>query len=246
MCVIAYVPKEKNVSDGDLEKCYEKNSDSIGYMFAHGGKIHIRKFLDFDLFLDSYKKEKEKYVADFALHFRIKTSGKIDLENCHPFLVGSQFALMHNGVISGIGNDTKSDTNIFATEILGPLIEKYSGLLEEPVFRTIVGSAIGPYNKLVLMKNDGSAYIVHEKQGDWIDGVWYSNKLWTYCYSATTAAYTNTDYKVNSFFKLSKKERKALPKGDKAYPNYYGLPCTVCRVLTRNHSMICHHCMETL
>ena len=236
---MAYIPEGKTVSDGDLEKCFEKNGDSIGYMFANAGKLFVRKFLDFDVFLNQYKAEKEAFPVPFAVHFRIKTSGKIDLENCHPFPIGRDFALMHNGIIAGLGNAEKSDTNQFASEVLLPMLQKYPGILEDKIFRGIIASAIGTYNKLILMKRDGSAYIVHEKQGDWIGGVWFSNKLWTYSYSQTYAA-----YETGAFFK--RQQTPAIPHYNPPKGAFPELPCTVCGVLTRRANMICRHCMECL
>jgi hypothetical protein len=44
MCIAVYKRVGvKMPSDKILETCFENNSDGAGYMFAHGGKVNIKK-----------------------------------------------------------------------------------------------------------------------------------------------------------------------------------------------------------
>ena len=83
MCIAIYKPEGKIISKATLQECYDSNPDGAGFMYNQSKKLHIEKgFFSFDSFYDAYKKHENKQAV---IHFRIKTHGKIDTANCHPF-----------------------------------------------------------------------------------------------------------------------------------------------------------------
>lgn len=118
-----------------------------------------------------------KYMLDFAhrecaIHFRMRTSGAVDIENAHPYEVGDHVFVMHNGMISVTEHDkTKSDTWHFAQ-----LIEEQvaHGWLRNARFKTLCEMAIGQGNKLVFLDKEGFVFY-NKHQGTEHYGSWFSN-----------------------------------------------------------------------
>jgi hypothetical protein len=121
------------------------------------------------------------------LHFRWATHGEVNVENCHPFEL-KDGALIHNGVISGMGTssyskyytppkgkaceaecDDRSDTREFVEDYLADM-----GVSELLSAKKLIEHTIG-YSKLVTIHHDGSVHIFNERSGHWRNGVWYSN-----------------------------------------------------------------------
>jgi len=120
MCIAIYKPEGKVISKDTLLECYDGNPDGAGFMYAQNKKLHIEKgFFSFDSFYEAYKLHEQKQTV---IHFRIKTHGKIDTTNCHPFAVNSSIGFVHNGIITGFGDANHSDTIGFNNNILQPLV----------------------------------------------------------------------------------------------------------------------------
>ena len=173
MCIAIYKPEGKVISKDTLIECYNGNPDGAGFMYAQNKKLHIEKgFFSFDSFYEAYKLHEQKQTV---IHFRIKTHGKIDTTNCHPFAVNSSIGFVHNGVITGFGDTNHSDTIGFNHNILQPLVHKWGNLalFQDPIIDLIEGR-IG-YSKLVFLDRHGNHKIMNESKGVWDDGVWYSN-----------------------------------------------------------------------
>lgn len=173
MCIAIYKPEGKVLSQATLKECYDNNPDGAGFMYAEGKKLHIEKgFFSYKTFYDAFKKHENKQAV---IHFRIKTHGKIDTANCHPFAVNNSVGFVHNGVISGYGDSDFSDTVRFNEAILRPLVNKWGNLalFQDPIIELIEGR-IG-YSKLVFLDRHGNHKIMNEAKGVWDDGVWYSN-----------------------------------------------------------------------
>lgn len=182
MCVIIYLPKEKNITNADLRRAYKANPDSVGYMYAHSGKLVLERFLAFRPFLSKFRQDLKKYGAesDFTIHFRIATSGKVDIANCHPFRIDKDHGFVHNGVITGWGSGVCSDTNEFRTKVLTPMAKAFPDFMESESVEELIRGYVGTYNKLVFMKADGNSWILNAPQGTWVHGVWFSNTYWKY------------------------------------------------------------------
>ncbi|OHE79008.1 MAG: hypothetical protein A3F67_10870 [Verrucomicrobia bacterium RIFCSPHIGHO2_12_FULL_41_10] len=173
MCIAIYKPAGEIISREVLETCFDNNDDGAGFMFSENRKLILYKgFFDFSSFYSVYKEHENKSCV---IHFRIKTHGKINEENCHPFTVTPALAFVHNGVISGYGNTEYNDTYMFNEHILKGLIKQggkkllFSGIIKE-----LIEKAIG-YSKLIFMDASGEVEIFNERLGEWHTGVWYSN-----------------------------------------------------------------------
>jgi hypothetical protein len=193
MCIAIYKPEDKILSLATLKECYTSNPDGAGFMYAENKKLHIEKgFFSFQSFYDAFKKHEHKQAV---IHFRIKTHGKIDTTNCHPFAVNNAIGFVHNGIISGFGDANHSDTIGFNQSILQPLVSKWGNLalFQDPIIDLIEGR-IG-YSKLVFLDRHGNHKIMNEHKGTWDDGVWYSNDS----YKPYVAPVTTYDWKDSKY-----------------------------------------------
>jgi len=193
MCIAIYKPADKILSQETLNECYNSNPDGAGFMYAQDKKLHIEKgFFSYDSFYKAYKEHENKQAV---IHFRIKTHGKIDTTNCHPFAVNNAIGFVHNGIISGFGDANHSDTIGFNQSILQPLVSKWGNLalFQDPIIDLIEGR-IG-YSKLVFLDRHGNHKIMNEHKGEWDDGVWYSNNS----YKPYVAPITTYDWKDSKY-----------------------------------------------
>jgi hypothetical protein len=107
MCIIAICNKRK-LTDDEIMSCFESNDDGAGMAWHSDGINHYSKgYSDPFLFAEAYKIIK---VLPHVVHFRIGTSGGLDLAMTHPFVVSTQSPikyewsgkdglLFHNGII---------------------------------------------------------------------------------------------------------------------------------------------------
>lgn len=173
MCIAIYKPEGKVIPYETLKRCFTANPDGAGYMFHKNGKLHVFKgYFTMDEFWKAYKRDQKK---ECVIHFRIKTHGLINEENCHPYRVNDDLAFVHNGVISGYSDVHKSDTWLFNEDIVQPFVRRWGNLeiFEDPI-KKLIENRIG-YSKLIFMDNLGNTKIFNEDKGNWDDGVWYSN-----------------------------------------------------------------------
>ncbi len=166
----------KKINKATLRRCYDANPDGAGFMYAEDKQLHVKKgYFTFKEFYKEYRPHGDKQVL---IHFRIKTHGPINKDNCHPFLVNSGLGFIHNGIITGYGSNTKSDTIEFNESILQKIVSKHgnNSLFDDPMVE-LIENVIG-YSKLVFLDRHGNYRIMNEKKGSWHDGVWYSNSSW--------------------------------------------------------------------
>lgn len=176
MCICIAKPADKELSKETLQTCWDNNSDGAGFMYNVNGSLKIKKgFFRFDDFWKSYSNSCQDKKA--VVHFRIKTHGNIDVENCHPFKVNPGLAFVHNGVIHSVDttkDKEKSDTWHFNSQLLQPLINKYTDILETDAAQMLIGEFIG-YSKLVFLDSKDNITIINADKGVEDDGIWYSN-----------------------------------------------------------------------
>ena len=173
MCIAIMKSVNKKINKKTLQRCYDANPDGAGFMYAKDKKLTVKKgYFTFKDFYKEYKPHEDKQVL---LHFRIKTHGPIDKNNCHPFLVNSGLGFIHNGIISGYGNNKKSDTIEFNEAILQKIVAKHgnNSLFDDPMVE-LIENVIG-YSKLVFLDRHGNYKIMNENKGSWDNGIWYSN-----------------------------------------------------------------------
>ena len=173
MCIAIAKPEGRVLTQQTLENCFSANPDGAGFMYAENGRLHIEKgFFTLKDFLEAYEPHKEKTAV---IHFRIRTHGPTNAENCHPFQVSRKLGVVHNGTITGYNDNNKSDTWLFNEEILQPLVRRWGALplFSDPI-KSLIEDRIG-WSKLVFLDNQGNIQIMNEKSGTWESGVWFSN-----------------------------------------------------------------------
>ena len=176
MCIAIMKSENKKINKATLKRCYDANPDGAGFMYAENKELTVQKgYFTFKDFYKEYKPHENKQVL---LHFRIKTHGPIDKDNCHPFLVNTGLGFIHNGIISGYGDNKESDTIQFNNSILKKIVAKHgnNSLFDDPMVE-LIENVIG-YSKLVFLDRHGNYKIMNESKGSWNDGVWYSNSSW--------------------------------------------------------------------
>lgn len=178
MCIAIWKPKDMLLTQDTLNECWRINDDGAGFMFAEKGKLTIKKgYFTLDKFMEAYDEHKQKALA---IHFRIKTHGNIDVENCHPYSVDSNLAFIHNGIIQDVGSNedlNMSDTWHFNEKYLKPLRKKHAGFFKDPVAKKLIEKFIG-YSKLIFMNSKGEVEVFNEQSGNWNSNCWFSNTSW--------------------------------------------------------------------
>ena len=133
MCIIAVKWADVSAPKDVLATCFENNPDGAGYMWEDGGKVHVRKgFFDFEELWKDYE-PRNLLNRNVVFHFRIASSGNVDVNNCHPFPVTPDVkkylkyrtlesgvpCLCHNGVISELSfaGSKYSDTVLFTEKL---------------------------------------------------------------------------------------------------------------------------------
>lgn len=183
------VSKESKFTDEFLRGVYTRNSDGIGVMWSEDNKLHFRKLLPKTVTeaIAFFRANAEN--KDCCVHWRMKTHGHIDYENCHPYPVFGfdnehhhPMLLMHNGVLSS-GNSkdlTKSDTWHFIRDTLRPLLADFPDIVFNEVFIALLGKHIGN-NRFAIMDHTGKCAIINKGQGVEYEGSWLSNTYaWDY------------------------------------------------------------------
>lgn len=188
MCILIHHTPETVFSREVLLDFYDNNSDGFGAFWGDGEKVHVLKHVgnaeDIIKLYDDHVRGKE-----CVIHFRMKTHGDIDYENCHPYHITDNLWLAHNGILStgNYADTTKSDTWHYIRNYLRPVIEKYG---EEAVFdpqiQQFLGSHIGSGNKFGIVHADGRIAIINREQGVNHFGAWLSN---TYAWNTAKFGY---------------------------------------------------------
>lgn len=177
MCIAVAIPPGKKFSYDTAKICFDQNRDGAG--FAHNdidtGKVVISKgFFSFKPFWKEFIKTRiANQQSSFMVHFRISTSGKVDLDNCHPFYVydDETLAFCHNGVLSKMPTvKGKNDTRVFL-DIMRGLPGKFHRNMSTMVMMKL---AITP-SKFVFLEGTGEFIILNKSLGVVDKGVWYSN-----------------------------------------------------------------------
>jgi predicted glutamine amidotransferase len=155
-----------------------RHGAGFAYVDKKEGKVVIRK--GFMLYNDFQKAYNEACEANpdtpFIVHMRIRTSGATNGNNTHPFAIKGG-AMIHNGSFFTPGgkyvgpkDDEKSDTRVFAENLFNILTYEDVVAAERDIL-----NAVGSYNKMVFLYDDGRSHIMNERDGQWIDGIWFSN-----------------------------------------------------------------------
>ena len=185
MCVIVAVlgsgaPKKADLTRGCINNpdgfgwgivtCYDNAWDTI-WGKTMSGEEAINDYL-------SALEEHGDHVQASAFHARIATHGNVEQKNCHPFPINGDPSnlLFHNGILPIESKDGRSDTAIFAEDIM-PRFGAPSSLEEDVVLDMVSEWATG--SKFVILSSDPEVMwpltIVNEDCGFWEEDIWFSN-----------------------------------------------------------------------
>jgi len=184
-----------------ISTCWDNNGDGAGLIYTGGGSLYIHKELhSVHEFYNKYIDVRRRFPkSKIVLHFRIGTSGGINLDNCHPFSVSKNLAFVHNGIISELNgiNPKKSDTNLFNEFVLQKLPSDFTA---NPALMSVIEKYIGS-SKLVFLDKDNEATIVNEDLGvedSKYPNCWFSNSTYKpsqYYDRGGVKVWKNTSYK---------------------------------------------------
>lgn len=177
MCIaILNTPEGGLISREVLQQCWDSNRDGAGFVFSMDGTLEVFKELKkFKRFYVAYELARVAYPqANFIIHFRIKTHGLVNKDNCHPFVIDETCAFAHNGMVEGFGVKEKSDTVDFMEKVLRKLPV---GFLEMEGIRRLIRKSTG-WSKFVFLNSDNTYRIINEEGGKWDEKNWYSNETY--------------------------------------------------------------------
>jgi predicted glutamine amidotransferase len=202
MCLLSYFPPNAPVDTERLACGAECNPHGHGYaIITASGEVLINHAMTPTKLIAEFARLREQHPDSEALfHSRITTHGSTNLANCHPFRVvgprGGETILAHNGILPSDcqpgRKDNRSDTRILAEEMLWQRWSRFSlptrGRKQAPVTRKWLDSRevrasiekwLGTGSKVLVLTTNPRmkqrAYLLNERLGDWVDGVWYSN-----------------------------------------------------------------------
>lgn len=181
MCILIHHPVNTKFAVEQLQDFYNKNPDGFGAIVKHGDTVKTVKSVGaIAEIIELYKAEVEGNEA--IIHFRMKTHGEVNTDNCHPYEVVPGLWMAHNGVLS-TGNDedkSMSDTWHYIKNFIAPIIKQDKSMLFNPAFQALISDHIGRNNKFGFMDESGKIVIINKSSGITHKGVWYSNTYaWT-------------------------------------------------------------------
>jgi predicted glutamine amidotransferase len=178
MCLAIYKPAATKPDEEAYRNGFNSNEHGAGFAAVANGCLVVSKgFFKFDEFWEAFQPYAD---ADALIHFRYATHGKRDADNCHPFLVADNLAMIHNGIlpICTKDNEDKSDTWHFVEKVLKPLYGLDTEFYRHDAI-SYLGSLAIDGSKFAFLRSDGDFAIWNDNAGVWEDdGHWYSNSAY--------------------------------------------------------------------
>lgn len=189
MCIIAIKPAGIDMPDDELiTNMWINNPDGAGFMYAYKGRVYIEKGFMTKAHLDERLSDVGRSVdlksAPVVLHFRITTHGGTKPENCHPFPITDNMAVLskckwvtdvgvaHNGIIPIRPRSSEvSDTMEYIVSQLSCLKSANRKFYKSRNLMRLIENAIN--SRMVFLSEDGGIYTI----GQFVehDGMLYSN-----------------------------------------------------------------------
>lgn len=169
MC-IAILNNSDTLTRETLNNSWNNNPEGAGLLWASAGRVHTFKTYKRKELIKRYYKLRAEINTPIVLHFRIATSGHERYTNLHPFEVNAALGFVHNGILTGLGDKTHSDTYQF-NEKLKTLPADF---IECETMRELIGKYITT-SKLIFLTGDNRAHIINEHLGTWDGSNWFSN-----------------------------------------------------------------------
>jgi hypothetical protein len=239
MCLPGECPSEEYLANA----CFN-NSDGFGFAVHTGSEIITGRGMHPDRTISKFYEALASTNGDGIglFHARLTTHGKTNTDNCHPFRVGGNknIILGHNGVLPISAPGDRSDTRIFAEDILPAMgIEILDDKSDVSRLEQWMSGS-----KMVILSNDKrlkeQVYILNEDAGHWDKGIWWSNTsyqsryYWNYSgYYAPTVGDSTGGWSMDNDYSLLVEET-----------------CIVCTSVLRDDDyddgicQVCNTCLE--
>jgi predicted glutamine amidotransferase len=179
MCIIASIKADTSViNKSTLINMSNNNGHGFGISWIDDGDIKTFKTMNQDDFVSKALDVQTKFAktSDILIHCRIATSGKTNIDNCHPFKVNDSTVFAHNGVLTCVEpTKTKSDTRVFNDTILKQFKPDF---LASKKTREFLEELIDSDKFVFLTTNPKlkyNTYIINKHYGETVDGIWFSN-----------------------------------------------------------------------
>jgi hypothetical protein len=209
MCIIIHHQEHNHIPDRWIEEFWRRNSDGWGIMYHdEDGSPKAIKGLDLKAFKKAYKKI-AKLSIEFFIHFRMRTHGDVNVDQCHPYKTNNGY-LIHNGIIDikqHLGEHL-SDTHHFVEAIWNPLSLTLTPGSEN--FDRLIEGFIGGNNRIVAALPNFEFVTINYDS-------WHLIKSLDLMVS-NTYAWKDIDYVAP---KPSYKPAKALPKVSNQWMDQY-------------------------
>lgn len=190
MCLIIEKNAGQTVPFEHLLAGAHRNSDGYGVVVHDRGNLEIVHGLGSpEVAAKKVSEVLEQAKDNLAyVHFRYRTIGEVTLDNTHPITVlkksadGIDMQFLHNGTISRFyAKDSKSDSVVFAEQILAPLARRSANYLgaeqvtSDPLLIDILKRYAEGTSKFVLLDGNGNSLVVN--RGDGVEQAygWASN-----------------------------------------------------------------------
>ncbi|ALG06341.1 class II glutamine amidotransferase [Kibdelosporangium phytohabitans] len=181
--MLTFFPEHVTPDETALGNGVAFNPHGHGFAIVADGRIIVERDMNGRELIERFITAREEYPSGPALfHSRLATAGEITVANCHPFRVGgdANTVLAHNGIMPARVQPTKydprSDTRILAEDFLAG--EPFGPLSTERARRRMQKWITGSNKVVILTVNPRyrrQAYVLHEDEGIWHRGIWYSN-----------------------------------------------------------------------
>jgi hypothetical protein len=192
MCVILAKNAEAEVPYDHIWSAANTNQHGFGLAIADRGKLIVNRYFSIegnDPDKIARLMEEAKGLPALA-HFRFRTQGEKNIDNCQPFHLltnkkhDTDIVFAHNGTLPEFSNSSNSasDSALFAQSVVLPLLERSLAIGVEPeelladsVVSTILRQFAGNASKFSLMDGNGKWLIINVQQGVSQPYGWASN-----------------------------------------------------------------------
>lgn len=177
MCLLIHHKPGTDLTPEILSDILRRNSDGFGAMFAENGRVHVIKNVNPTDREVAYLYNRYLRHRECVIHFRMRTHGDVDYDNCHPYQVFESLHMAHNGVMGNIEqpDKSKSDTWHLVENYLKPILARDPTILFTAPFQKMLASYVGSGNKLGFVHKSGKVVVINRASGFEAKGSWFSN-----------------------------------------------------------------------
>ena len=183
MCLIV-VGKKRDIKELDFSRIWNSNSDGAGILIPHRTRpVVIKGLMKLKDFKSAF--ESIKYQNDICIHFRQATHGAVSKSNTHPFRIDDKSYLMHNGILSGLGQ--AGDNGYSDSAHLAAILSKVDPKDRKDILRLVPGKYA------YVNRNNITVFGGFTEENN----LWLSNTYWKpYVYKGKHACNGSNNYGI--------------------------------------------------